>query len=296
MEAGTRTRRSLCLLLAAAISIRAAAGEVAAVVSGRTTIPLDEIDATIAPRLAKLAADEDDVRRAVLRELIDAKLLATEASRRGVSVEQLLAAEVTAKAIPRSEFLSALANKAGVRVLLKPLRAKIDTEGRPAVGAANAPVTIVVFSDFECPFCREAAQLLHDVQRLESEDVRLVFRHLPLAIHAHAQRAAEAAECAAQQGTFWTFHDALFRHQKQLSDPELLSYAVSAGAEREAFRQCLERGAARAIIDADRRAALLAGVDGTPAIFINGRRFTGPRSVERLRRVIAEEKPAKPKE
>jgi protein-disulfide isomerase len=262
--------------------------EVIAVVNGETSITRAEIDAAVAPRLKRIAAEEEQIRRDVLQRLIDEKLIAAEASRRNISIEALLASEAPTREA-RETFVAALVEKAGVRIHLQYARTTIATTGRPAVGPPQAPVTIVVFSDFQCPFCRGTAEVLREVQRLESTRVRLVFRHFPLPMHDRAGRAAEAAECAAQAGRFWPVHDALFANPEKLSDAELASAAAGAGVDPDAFARCLAGGAARAAIDADKRAALEAGVEGTPAIFINGRRVTGPRTVAALRRLIAEE-------
>ena len=262
--------------------------DVIATVNGTTPITRAEIDAAIAPRLKKIAVDEEEVRRAVLQQLIDEKLLAAEASRRNVSLEALLAAEAPTREA-RAAFLAALAEKAGVRIHLKSVRTAIVTAGRPTAGPPSAPVTIVVFSDFQCPFCRGTAEVLREVQRLESARARLVFRHFPLPMHDRAERAAEASECAAREGKFWPVHDALFANPEKLSDADLTATALAAGVDAQTFAQCLGSGIARAAVDADKKAGIEAGVEGTPAIFINGRRVNGPRTVDALRRLIAEE-------
>lgn len=275
----------LSLLLFTSSLLGERPGDVVAIVDGTTSLTRQEIDAAVAQRLAKIAADEEQVRRDVLQQLINEKLLAAEAARRGVTVQALLAATPS-----KAALLAGLAEKAGVHVALQPARTKIATEGRPAVGPAKAPVTLVVFSDFQCPYCRGAADVVREVQRAEGDRVRLVYRHFPLPIHDRAERAAEAAECASLAGKFWPVHDALFASPEKLSDADLTAHAVAAGVDREAFTQCLASGVTRTAIEADRRAAIEAGVEGTPAIFVNGRRLTGPRTVDALRRLIAEEK------
>lgn len=308
-----RFRRVLTLLCAVycSSSALAAADDTAAFLNGKPAVTKTEIDQAIATSLKKLAAEEAEIRLAVLRELVDEKLLAAEAKRRGITVDALLQAEVMARTVTvaeqdaslqrkneqaaRAAFLAQLAQKAGVRLFIDALRVDIPTEGRPSLGPAAAPVIIVVFSDFQCPFCAESGSVLQAVQRLEGDSVRLVYRHFPLPIHERAQAAAEAAECAAQAGKFWPMHDALFASFNALSDSDLETRAVAAGVEREQFRQCMATGAARSAVDADRRAAIEAGADGTPAIFVNGRRFTGPRTMDALRRIISEEKSAKGK-
>lgn len=260
--------------------------DVVAFVNATTPITRAEIDAAIAPRLARIAAEEDRIRRDVLQQLIDEKLLAAEAKQRGISAGKLLEGTTREQ---RDALLAGLAKKAGVHIALQSPRTQIGTDGRPSLGPEKAPVTIVVFSDFQCPYCRSSAEILREVQRLEGERVRLVYRHFPLPIHDRAERAAEAAECAAQSGRFWPMHDALFANAQKLGDEDLLSYAAALGIDRDTFAQCLAGGIARPAIDADRQAGIAAGVDGTPAIFVNGRRVTGPRTVDALRRLIAEE-------
>jgi protein-disulfide isomerase len=156
--------------------------------------------------------------------------------------------------------------------------------GCPVKGPPDAPVAIVEFSDFQCPFCVKASADLRRLLR-ERPDVRLVFRHFPLdpscntevrrSIHPDACLAACAAECASRQGRFWEYHDVLFDNHQNLERGSLFRYAREMGLDLDAFRLCLDDPATRARIDDDVRAATRAGVTSTPTLFINGRTVAG---------------------
>jgi len=190
----------------------------------------------------------------------------------------------------------AIADRANVVVHLVAPRFDIAATG-PARGPEDARVTIVEFSDFQCPFCKRADGVVKQVLSKYPNDVRIVYRHLPLvSIHPNAMPAAEAASCAADQGKFWEFHDLLFENQKALQPEDLLGYATTVGLDTEAFQACIDAGTHRAAITADSEAAEAAGVTGTPAFFVNGVLLTGAQPPEEFYKVIeaelATEKPA----
>jgi protein-disulfide isomerase/uncharacterized membrane protein len=155
---------------------------------------------------------------------------------------------------------------------------------RHTKGPADAPVTIVEFSDFQCPACEQAFHDLHDLLRRRS-DVRMVFRHFPLdqhcnermtrGVHPMACMAAAAAECAGQQGKFWEYHDLLFANQSTLERESLFAHARATNLDLPAFRTCLDDPATLERVREDVRAADALGVDSTPTIFVNGRRIDG---------------------
>jgi protein-disulfide isomerase/uncharacterized membrane protein len=151
-------------------------------------------------------------------------------------------------------------------------------------GSPAAPITIVEFSDFQCPFCGKAAKDLRELVR-RNPQVSLVFRHFPLdtscngnvtrAMHDNACLAAYASECAARQGRFWEYHDLLFENGERLGRDALVTYAQRIGLDARAFEQCLDDPATRARVTADIEAASRAGVSSTPTLFINGRLVEG---------------------
>jgi Na+/H+ antiporter NhaA len=152
---------------------------------------------------------------------------------------------------------------------------EVDAERDHIRGEIDAPVTVVEYGDFECPYCGRAEPVVRELLR-DFADVRYVWRHLPLNdVHAHAQIAAEAAEAAADQGAFWEMHDLLFAHQDALEPADLIGYAEELGLDVERFTDALRahKGAGQIADDVD--SADLSGVSGTPTFFINGRRHHG---------------------
>ena len=190
----------------------------------------------------------------------------------------------------RSQVLVAdLREKAGALVLLDRPRIEVEAIG-PAKGPDDAAVTIVEFSDFECPYCQRVVPTIAQILEKYPNQVRIVFRHLPLSsIHARAQPAAEAAVCAGNQDKFWDYHDVLFDNNRALSDEDLERYAADMGLEMEAFKQCMSERESQQVVDADAAAAESLGLTGTPAFFVNGIPFTGAQPVEHFAAIIDEE-------
>lgn len=143
----------------------------------------------------------------------------------------------------------------------------------PVRGADHAPVTVVVFSDFQCPYCGQAHPLLARLLREHRDRLRLAFKHFPLAGHPRAMAAARAAEAARLQGRFWEMHDQLFEHQQALEDADLERYAAEVGLDLGKFRADLATAEVQARIDADRAEGAALGIEGTPTLFVGGCRF-----------------------
>jgi Na+/H+ antiporter NhaA len=174
--------------------------------------------------------------------------------------------------LPRRTRIRALL---GTAEPLVDLYIDVDPERDHIRGPVAAPVTVVEYGDFECPYCGMAEPVVRELLR-DFADVRYVWRHLPLSdVHAHAQLAAEASEAAANQGSFWEFHDLLFRHQDALEADDLVGYADELGLDAERFADELREHAGAARVAEDVDSADLSGVSGTPTFFINGRRHQG---------------------
>jgi glutaredoxin len=154
-------------------------------------------------------------------------------------------------------------------------------------GPVDAPLTLVEFSDFECPFCARATGVDGALLERFGDELRYVFRHLPLDhVHPHAALAAEAAEAAGAQGRFWEMHDLLFEHQDELELEDLVGYAGRLGLDVELFTRELEEGAHTARVREDIADAEASGARGTPTFFVGGRRHLGPWDVETLEREL----------
>lgn len=145
-----------------------------------------------------------------------------------------------------------------------------------AAGPHDAPVTLVEYGDYECPYCGMAFPIVKSAQRALENQLRLVYRHFPLGeIHTHARLAAQAAEAAGGQGRFWEMHETLFEHQDALEAEDLVGYARSLGLDTERFAGDLEAGTYEKRVRDDFRSGVRSGVNGTPTFFINGERYNG---------------------
>jgi protein-disulfide isomerase len=163
----------------------------------------------------------------------------------------------------------------------------VDTTGRPSLGSDTAPVTLVEFTDYECPFCKHHFQETYDSILVEyGGRVRYVVRNFPLAIHGRAQKAAEGAECANDQGRFWKYHDLLFQRAPALGRDSLMAYAAHVGLDVAAFTKCLDSGEKAAVVARDSKDGAKYGVRGTPTFFINGRILIGAQPLEAFRPYI----------
>ncbi|HYY53594.1 MAG TPA: thioredoxin domain-containing protein, partial [Myxococcales bacterium] len=159
----------------------------------------------------------------------------------------------------------------------------------PARGPANAPVTIVEFSDFQCPYCGREYPVIERLMKEYDGKVRLVFRQYPLDFHQQAGKAAEASLCAADQGKFWELHDKMFTHQDKLAVTDLKGYAKSLGMDAAKFEKCLDSGEKKTLVDEDLKAGNAAGVSGTPAFFINGIFINGAQPYEQMKQAVDRE-------
>jgi protein-disulfide isomerase len=156
----------------------------------------------------------------------------------------------------------------------------------PIRGPARAPVTLVVFSDFQCPFCARVEPTLAQVRQAYGNQVRIVWKHQPLSFHTNALPAAEAAEAAREQGKFWEFHDRLFANQQLLSRETYERHARELGLDMKRFRAALDTGKFRARVQEDQALANSVGAQGTPTMFVNGERVVGAVPFEQVKGAI----------
>lgn len=169
------------------------------------------------------------------------------------------------------DFDRRLREKYDVTVHLDPFRVRFDNEGSPATGPEDARVTLVEFSDFECPFCGRFFPTMERIEEEYGDRVKIVYRQFPIpSLHPNAFKAAEASLCAHEQGEFWAYHDLLFEEQERLAVRDLKEKAGRLGLDQSEFDRCLDTGRYVEQVQDDMAAGQAAGVSGTPALFVNG--------------------------
>jgi protein-disulfide isomerase len=157
-------------------------------------------------------------------------------------------------------------------------------------GPFNAPVTLLEYGDFECPYCGQAHAIVQAVEQEMGEQLRFAFRHFPLTnMHPHAEHAAEAAEAAGAQGKFWEMHDLLYENQDALDDRDIVNYAAELGLDVRRIVSDIVSGAHAGKIRQDFVSGVRSDVNGTPTFFINGMRYDGPRDVYSMLQALQEE-------
>ena len=307
----------------------------AAVVAGKP-ISEDEVTAKIMPQLRQLRNEEYQVRSDALNKIIDQRLLDAEAERRSITVGELLREEVDEKTPAptdaeveafyqgqrdritqpieqvrdqlrqlllqnraqqtRQGFLKTLRDQADISILLTPPRVPVDINPSRMRGNLEAPVTIVEFSDFQCPYCQRAYPTVQSLLSKYPKQVRFSYRDFPLRdMHPQAQMAAEAGRCAGEQGKFWEFHDDLFTKANLLSKEDLAKHAATVGLDGDKFASCLDSGRYNDSIEKDVQDGIQAGVTGTPAFFINGILLSGSLPASEFEKTIDSELAARQK-
>lgn len=299
--------------------------EVVATVQGQP-VSAAELTDSIRGELLRLEMQRYQAMKAGLDELIAARLMQLEATKRGVSVEQLQQEEITAKVAPvtaeqvkafyeankerirqpleqitprieaylqrqggeqrQEAFLRDLRQRYEVTVALRPPTVEVSSDDDPALGPQDAPVTIIEFSDFQCPYCRRVQPALKRLLQEYDGKIKLVFRDFPLRnIHPQAQKASEAAQCAAEQQQFWPYHDKLFT-TSSLEVADLKRYAQEMGLDTKQFDACLDSSKYAEEIEADLQDGQNAGVSATPSFFVNGQPISGAVPYERFQEVV----------
>jgi protein-disulfide isomerase len=308
---------------------QATQGEILATVNGNE-ITRQEVEEVAPDQFIQAKQQLHDLTERALDQAIDTRLVDLEAEKEGLDVDALMAREVLAKlpevsqaeidsiynlyreqlnnapvdsvtqqirdflnrqqrGVAMQVYLAQLRAKYDVRNLLEPARIEVDAIG-PSRGSPDAPITLVEFSDFECPFCVRVLPTLDQVEEKYGDQVRIVYRQFPLnAIHPNAQLSAEASLCANAQGKFWEMHDAIFEARGKADAAGLKAMAAGLGMDPEVFDGCLDSREFRGQVEADVEAGRQAGVTGTPAIFINGRFLSGAQPFNVVSRLIDDE-------
>ena len=188
----------------------------------------------------------------------------------------------------KTAYMQTLRNQAKISFRLPPPRAAISMAATPVRGAAGAPITLVEFADYECPYCQQIQPV---IDRLETEykgKLAFAYKDFPLSMHPNAQKAAEATRCAEAQGKYWELHDRMVVN-KQLDVPGLKKLARDLKLDGPAFDKCVDSGEKAEAVKAHAAEAQALGIQGTPTFFMNGRFFSGTLSYETLRAMVEEE-------
>jgi len=309
------------------LGARSTAGvdEPVAIVAGQPIYERDLADA-IAAQILQIRQQEYQIKSKALDELIRRKVLETEARKRGTSVDRLQEevdskvpdpadAEIEGyylavknqinqplqqikpqlqKAIKllkvqqaRQDYADSLRGKTEIAVMLRPPRTEVNFDPTRVLGDPKAPVTIVSFSDFQCPYCKNAADTMRLLVAKYNGKVKVAFRDFPMrTIHPRAEAAAEAARCAGDQGKFWEFHDALFANQSKLDETSLTATAQKLGLDDKLFQSCLSSAKSKAQVEQDVLDGTRAGVTGTPGFFINGAFVNGSQPQTEFEKII----------
>src|SRR5258706_6946640 len=284
-------------------------GDPVATVAGQSISEQELLEALGPRQLMQLRNQEYETKSKALDSLIRLKLVQAEAKKRGISPERLIEQEESKVADPadgeveayfwrqsregarfedskeqyratlkrlrlqkaRQAYADSLRAKIDVAILLRPPSVEVAYDPARVKGDPKAPITIVEFSDFQCPFCKKSESTLHELLTKYSGRVKLAYLDFPLRdIHPQAQSAAEAARCAGEQGKFWEYHDALYAEQSKLDGAELLTRARALNLDAKSFQSCLNSGKFKSKIEADMEQGRKVGVAGTPGFFVNG--------------------------
>ncbi len=189
----------------------------------------------------------------------------------------------------QEDLIAKLRNQNKVTVMLEAPRFKVASDNHPWSGGKDATVTVIEFSDFQCPYCRAAEGSVKQVRAKYGDRVKFVYEDFPLGFHEHAMDAARAARCAGEQDKFWQYHDALFEDQSKLAVADLKAKAAKLGLDSHKFAACFDKRAPDAAIKADQAQGQALGITGTPTFYINGRQLSGAQPPDKFAEVMDEE-------
>lgn len=289
-----------------------------------------EVTERIKDRLQKIDSQIYEIKKSGLDDMVEEKLLESTATKRKVSVDDLIRAEVDGKIGEPSQseteafynmykarlnnqplasvkeelikqiklqkrgsiyngFISDLKKQAKLEIYMKRPRINVATDGDPAKGNPKAPITLIEFSDFQCPFCKRGRLVIQQILDTYKDKIYYVFRDFPLSFHKQAKKAAMAAECAGDQNKYWPYSAVLWEKQGDFEPEKLKQYAKDLGLNTKKFNDCLDTDKFSNEIDKDQQDGMQVGVSGTPAYFINGIMLSGAQPLEKFQEVIDEE-------
>jgi len=319
----------MALWVSTLLPAMAETSDVLAVVDGQEITTAD-IESRIKGQLLKINNQLYALKKQAVEALIAEQLLSQEATKRGLTRQQLLQQEVVSKInavgdgeieqfykankarmanktleelkdriaqhlqdVQRQQhqqtFVGELRKAASIRMLMQPPIVEVAIDGAPIRGSENAPVTLVEFSDFQCPYCGRVQPTLLKVMETYPDQVKLIYKDFPLPqLHPQAPKAAEAARCAGEQDNYWDYHDAIFEDAKDLTPDKLKRYAADLKLDTAAFDTCLDSGKYAAAVRQDMAQGAQLGLNSTPSFFINGRFLSGAQPFSAFQALIDE--------
>jgi protein-disulfide isomerase len=320
-------RLGLCWLVASSLAAQEKAdrAQPVAVVSGET-LTVQDLEQKEGGQLLQAQYQYYMTQRKAVDRLIDDELLRLAAQGKGLTVGQLLEREVYKEVKDptedqlevyyegldteesyaavhdrvlehirelrrnkaRAAYVSQLRSAAQVRVLLSPPWAKVNIEDAYVRGSKGAPVVLVEFADYECPYCEKVNPLLQKLKAQYGDKLAITYKDFPLPMHHRAEKAAEAARCAGEQGKFWEYHDVLF-HSRLLDINDLKQHARVLGLDGDRFDHCLDTGKEAAAVKKDAQEGQSLGLTGTPSFFVNGHFFSGAVEYATLQEMVEQQ-------
>jgi protein-disulfide isomerase len=305
-----------------------AAGTVIAKINGQP-ITDEDVRKVAGAKLSQAEMELYEARKEGIDQIIDDKLLEAEASRQGTAKDQLLKKnvydkiQISDKEIEKfynekkgqmqgkkldevkgnirgflfrekyqnlyGDFMKGLKKKADIAILIKAPKVEVPVGDSPSIGPKDAPVTVVEFTDYQCPFCGRARPTINQVLETYKGKVRYVLRDFPLSFHKDAMKAHEAFHCAGEQGKYWEMNKKLWDNQKAIKVDDLKKYAQEIKLNTSKFNECLDSGKYTDKVKQSQEDGEKVGVSGTPAFFVNGRMISGARPFESFKEIIDDE-------
>ena len=297
---------------------------------GDVGITASELDEAVKGRLQRVEQEIYEIKKGVLDDLVEKKIIEQAASKDGKSVGDYLKANVDDKATPptdeevksfydarkdqmggkpfkdmqnqvkgylteakkqgaRQQLLASLRSSANIKINLQPPRIDIEAGDNPSIGPKGAPITIIEFTDYQCPFCSRVRATMNQVIGEYKDQVRYVLRDFPLSFHQFAKKAHEAAHCAGDQGKYWDYNKELWANQQTLQPDKLKEYAKKLKLNSGKFDKCLDSGKYTKKVEENVEYGMSVGAQGTPSFFVNGIFISGARPFGDFKKIIDQE-------
>ena len=314
-------------IFALAISASAQSENDVVVEVGGHKFTLADVELKESSRLLQARNTYYQTQKSAINHFIDEQMLAQKAAAEHITVDEVVKRDITSKVVDpseeqlkflydilgtdqsyekmrpqlldqyrqqrtaktRAEYLKTLASETKIVTSFLPPGLAVSVNGAPRFGSAQAAVTLVEYADYECPYCQQVYPALKKLEKDYDGKLSVVFKDCPLPMHSHAKKAAEAANCAKEQGKFWEYNNTLFENPNKLEVPQLKDYSKALGLNTTEFDKCLDSGAESAKVEKATEEAQDLGIGGTPSFFINGHFYTGAMKYESLRDVVEQE-------